>query len=84
MEVDDIDPMEFRKAPPLLDPSGPILAGNNILVKLPDNVSPGALNTWTVVFLTCTLTILKDTDSYTKQSYLLEVVKVDAMYKNMI
>ncbi|KAJ7905206.1 hypothetical protein B0H13DRAFT_2334150 [Mycena leptocephala] len=62
MEVDDIDPMEFRKAPPLLDPSGPILAGNNILVKLPDN----------------------DTDSYTKQSYLLEVVKVDAMYKNMI
>ncbi|KAJ7916591.1 hypothetical protein B0H13DRAFT_1871048 [Mycena leptocephala] len=25
MEVDDIDPMDFRKAPPLLDPSGPIL-----------------------------------------------------------
>jgi hypothetical protein len=25
MEVDDIDPMDFMKAPPLLDPSGPIL-----------------------------------------------------------
>ncbi|KAJ7894785.1 hypothetical protein B0H13DRAFT_1885789 [Mycena leptocephala] len=39
--------------------------------------------TWTAVFLTCTLAVLEIPDEYTDRSYILDVIKVDAMYKNM-
>ncbi|KAJ7871024.1 hypothetical protein B0H13DRAFT_2555731 [Mycena leptocephala] len=65
------------------DPSALTLAENNILVRLPDNVVPGDITTWTAVFLTCTLAVLEVDDEYTDQSYILDVIKVDAMYKNM-
>ncbi|KAJ7874907.1 hypothetical protein B0H13DRAFT_1894395 [Mycena leptocephala] len=65
------------------DPSALTLAENNILVRLPDNVVPGDITTWTAVFLICTLAVLEVDDEYTDQSYILDVIKVDAMYKNM-
>ncbi|KAJ7916703.1 hypothetical protein B0H13DRAFT_2323180 [Mycena leptocephala] len=52
-------------------------------VKLLDDVVAGDVSTWTTMFLTCTLTVLEDLDDYTNQSYVLDVMKVDAMYKNM-
>jgi hypothetical protein len=58
-------------------------AEKNIIVEMPDNVLPRAITTWTAVFLTCTLTVLKEPDEYTGQLYCLDVVKVDPMYKNM-
>jgi hypothetical protein len=36
-----------------------MLAENNIMVRLPDNVVAGHVTTWTAVFLTCTLAILE-------------------------
>ncbi|KAJ7919211.1 hypothetical protein B0H13DRAFT_2320628 [Mycena leptocephala] len=59
------------------------LADNNIMVRLPDNVAAGDVTTWTAVFLTCTLAILEIPDDYTGCSYILDVLKVDAMYENM-
>jgi hypothetical protein len=58
-------------------------AENNIMVRLPDNMVPGNITTWTAVFLTCTLAVLEIDDEYTDRSYRLDVIKVDAMYKNM-
>ncbi|KAJ7918639.1 hypothetical protein B0H13DRAFT_2657322 [Mycena leptocephala] len=59
------------------------LAEDNIMVRLPDNVAAGDVTTWTAVFLTYTLGVLEIPDDYTGQSYILDVLKVDAMYKNM-
>lgn len=60
-----------------------MLAEDNIMVRLPDNVAAGDVTTWTAVFLTYTLGVLEIPDDYTGQSYILDVLKVDAMYKNM-
>ncbi|KAJ7850966.1 hypothetical protein B0H13DRAFT_1905442 [Mycena leptocephala] len=59
------------------------LAEDNIMVRLPDNVAAGDVTTWTAVFLTYTLAVLEIPDDYTGRSYILNVLKVDAMYKNM-
>jgi hypothetical protein len=60
-----------------------MLADNNIMVRLPDNIPAEDVTTWTTVFLTCTLAVLEIPDDYTGRSYILDVLKVDAMYKNM-
>jgi hypothetical protein len=51
--------------------------------KLPRNVVTDDVTTWTTVFLTCKLSVCEDPDVYTGQLQVLDVVKVDAMYKNM-
>jgi hypothetical protein len=60
-----------------------MLAEDNIMVRLPDNIAAGDVTTWTAEFLTCTLNVLEIPDDYTGRSYILDVLKVDSMYKNM-
>ncbi|KAJ7813975.1 hypothetical protein B0H13DRAFT_2382066 [Mycena leptocephala] len=59
------------------------LAEDNIMVRLPDNVAAGDVTTWTAVFSTCTLGVLEIPDDYTGRSYILDVLNMNAMYKNM-